>query len=452
MIYDLLVRGGTIVSGDRMLKADIAVFSEKIVRILSGRHEAKANKIIDATGKLVFPGVIDCHAHLNEPGYTWREDYAHGTAAAAKGGVTTVIDMPMQNKPPLTDKTIFRKKKEVVSDNAYVDYCFWGGLVDNNFKTLRELNECGVIAFKSFISPTTSDYSSLSVGQAKEALEILKQLDARAGFHCEDYSIIKWEEKRAQKEGRNRRRDFLISRPVIAELIAAKNIIDLARLTRAKVHICHVSHPDVAEEIRKAQREGIDVTGETCPHYLVFTENDFLNYGSVFKCAPPLRSYDDSQKMWDYILDGTLSCVGSDHSPCTLKEKDEKKYGIFGTWGGISGIQTLMQVMYDQAVNKKGLSPSVVARCLSQGPAKVFEIIGRKGVIAPGFDADMAILDPEQHWEITEESLEYLNKISAFCGLKGKGLPVCTIVRGRIASQDHTICGEKGYGKLICKN
>lgn len=452
MMYDLLIKGGTVVSAERTLKADIAISKGEISAVLHGPYEAEAREIIDANDKLVFPGVVDSHAHLNDPGFTWREDYEHGTAAAAKGGVTTIVDMPMQNEPALTDRAIFRKKQDAVSENAYVDYCFWGGLVDNNFKTLQELDECGVTAFKSFIGPVSPDYSSLSMGQVKEALEILTNFDARAGFHCEDYSIIKWEEKRAQEEGRNGRRDFLSSRPVIAELMATKNIIDLAKLTQAKVHICHVSHPDVAEEIRKAIQDGIDITGETCSHYLAFTENDLLENGSIFKCAPPLRTYEDSQKMWDYILDGTLSCVGSDHSPCTPEEKNEEEHGIFGAWGGISGIQSLMQVMYDQAVNQKGFSPSVIAGCLSEGPAKAFEIFGRKGAIAPGFDADIVILDPEQQWEITEDSLEYLNKISAFCGLKGKGLPVCTIVRGKIVFQDGTVCGEKGYGKLICKN
>jgi len=451
-MYDLLIKGGTIVSGEGTVRADIAVADGRVAAILHGPHDTMAQETIDADGKLVFPGAIDSHAHLNDPGFTWREDFAHGTRAAAKGGVTTVVDMPLQNEPALTTGAIFRKKQQAVSPSAYVDYCFWGGLVESNFATLGELDECGVTAFKSFIGPVSDDYSSLSMGQVKEALEILKRFDARAGFHCEDYSIIKWEEKRAREEGRNTRRDFLDSRPVIAELIATKNIIDLARLVGAKVHICHVSHPSVAEEIRRAKQAGLDITGETCSHYLTFTEQDLIEKGTLFKCAPPLRTQADSQKMWEYILDGTLSCVGSDHSPCAPEEKDEETHGIFGAWGGISGIQSLFQVMYDQAVNRKGFPASVVARCLSEGPAKAFDIFGRKGAIAPGFDADMVILDPDLRWKITEPSLEYLNKISAFCGLEGKGLPICTIVRGKVVYRDGQVCGEKGHGRLICKN
>ncbi|BDD86185.1 allantoinase AllB [Desulfofustis limnaeus] len=451
-MYDLLIRGGTVVFPEQVKTADIAVSAGKIAGIMLDSRHVEARKIIDARGTLVFPGAIDSHAHLNDPGFTWREDYAHGTAAAARGGVTTIVDMPMQNEPALTDKAIFTKKHQVVSANAYVDYCFWGGLVETSFQSLRELDECGVTAFKSFIGPVSPDYSSLSMGQVKEALEILRHVDARAGFHCEDYSIIKWEEKRAAAEGRRARQDFLSSRPVIAELIATKNILDLAKLTGAKVHICHVSHPDVAEVIRQAKRDGVDVTGETCPHYLVFSEQDLLEKGSFFKCAPPLRTAEDRDRMWEYILDGTFSCVGSDHSPCAPEEKDEEKHGIFGAWGGLSGIQSLFQVMFDQSVHKKGLSPSVVARCLAEGPAKAFGIYGKKGAIALGFDADLVLVDPDRQWLITEDSLEYLNKISAFCGVTGKGLPVCTVLRGQVVFNDDTVCGEKGYGKLICKN
>lgn len=450
-MFDLVLKNGRIVTPDRIYEGNICVKDGRISAITSLSEEANGNEVIDVGGKLVFPGAIDTHAHLNDPGYNWREDYEHGTAAAAVGGITTIVDMPLQNEPALTNGKIFDAKIEKVSPNAYVDYCLWGGLVDYNLDKLVELDEKGCVAFKSFIGPVSPDYVSLTIGQVREALEILKTVDARAGFHCEDYSIIKWEESRAQRKENITWEDFLNSRPLVAELIATKNIIDLARETGAKIHICHVSHPDVAEEIRKAKQEGIDVIGETCSHYLTFNREDVISNGSLFKCAPPLREKEAVEKMWEYVEDGTLSCVSSDHSPCALEEKSEEDHGIFGAWGGISGIQNVFQVAFSEGVVKRGYSPTILARGLSEGPAKAFELYGRKGAIEVGFDADLVILDPEKEWEITPDSLKYVNKISAFVGLKGKGLPVMTVVRGNIVAENNEVVGNKGFGVLVKK-
>lgn len=450
-MFNLVIKNGKVVTADRIFEASVCVNDGKIAAIIDAGNSVEAEEVIDAKGSYLFPGAIDSHAHLNDPGYCWREDYAHGSAAAAVGGCTTIVDMPLQNEPALTDAKIFDKKEETVSPNAYVDYCFWGGLVDYNLDKLQELDAKGCVAFKSFIGPVSPDYVSLSIGQAKEAMEILKECGGRAGFHCEDYSIIKWEEARAQRKEKNDWQDFLNTRPVIAELVATQNILDLARELDAKVHICHVSHPRVAKIIREAQLEGVDVTGETCGHYLTFTDQDVIKNGSLFKCAPPLREASAVEEMWEYVNNGTLSCIGSDHSPCELSEKSEEKHGIFGAWGGISAIQSVMQVVFSEGVVKRGYNPTLLARSLSEGPAKAFGIYGKKGAIEVGFDADLVILDPEQDWEITPDSLHYLNKISAFVGLKGKGLPVCTLVRGQIVAKDGQVVGQKGFGELVKK-
>lgn len=450
-MFSLVIKNGRVVTSDRVFAASICIDQGKIAAIVEPGVTIAAEKVIDAKGNYVFPGAIDSHAHLNDPGYNWREDYAHGTAAAGVGGFTTIVDMPLQNEPALTDGHIFEEKLAHVAPNAYVDYCFWGGLVDYNLGSLTELDEKGCVAFKSFIGPVSPDYVSLTIGQAKEALEILKSAGARAGFHCEDYSIIKWEEARAKRKEKNDWQDFLNSRPVIAELVATQNIIDLARELDAKVHICHVSHPRVAKIIRDAQLEGVDVTGETCGHYLAFSDQEVIKNGSLFKCAPPLREAQAVEELWEYVNNGTLSCIGSDHSPCELSEKSEAVHGVFGAWGGISGIQNTMQVVFSEGVNKRGYCPTILAKALSEGPAKAFGIYGKKGAIAVGFDADLVVLDPEKEWEITPESLHYVNKISAFVGLKGVGLPVCTVVRGQVVAENGKLVGQKGYGEFVGK-
>ena len=415
-MYDLLVKNGRIVTAQAVTEGNIGIKDGRIAALLEAGQEPEAAKVIDAKGKYVFPGAIDTHAHLNDPGYEWREDYEHGTAAAAMGGYTTIIDMPLQNEPAMTNAAIFDRKVEKVDCNAYTDYCFWGGLVPDNFDELEGLHEKGCVAFKSFIGPVSPDYSSLNYGQAYEAMERIKEFGGRAGFHCEDFSMIKWQEARMKREGRMDWQGFLDSRPVIAEMVATVDMIEIAKATGCKVHICHVSSPDVAQKIKEAQQAGYDVTAETCSHYLSLTDQDVLANGPLFKCAPPLRSKEDVDRLWAYVEDGTFSGF---------------------------------QVAFNEGCVKRGVDPRVLARAMALNPAKAFGIYGKKGDILPGFDADLVIIDPEKEWEITSESLLYVNKISAFVGMKGRGLPVCTIIRGNVVAEDGKITAEKGVGTLV---
>ena len=456
MLYDVLVKNGKIVTAEAVTEGNIAVKDGKIAAVLSAGVEPEAAKVIDAKGNYVFPGAIDTHAHLNDPGYEWREDYEHGTAAAAVGGYTTIIDMPLQNEPAMTNAELFDIKDKKVGPNSFVDYCFWGGLIPTNFDDLEGLDEKGVVAFKSFIGPVSPDYSSLSYGQAYEAMQIIQKFGGRAGFHCEDFSTIKWQEARMKKEGRLDWEGFLESRPVVAEMLATVDIIEIAKATGCKAHICHVSSPDVAQRIKEAQQEGYDITAETCSHYLSMTDEDVIKNGALFKCAPPLRSQEEVDRLWTYVEDGTFSGIASDHSPCTYDEKFNEILGnkienVFDVWGGISGIQSGFQVSFNEGCVKRNISPCVLANAMAKQPAKAFGIYGRKGDIKPGFDADLLIVDPEKEWEITSDSLLYVNKISAFVGMKGKGLPVCTMIRGQVVAEDGKITAEKGCGTLITK-
>lgn len=455
-MYDLLVKNGKIVTSDGVTEGAVAVKNGVIAGVLGADTDAEAGQVIDAHGNYIFPGAIDTHAHLNDPGYEWREDYEHGTAAAAVGGYTTVIDMPLQNEPAMTNAELFDRKEQKVSPNAYTDYCFWGGLVPDNFDDLAGLDAKGCVAFKSFIGPVSPDYSSLNYGQAYEAMQIIGSFGGRAGFHCEDYAMIRHLEKMMKDAGKLEWKDFLASRPVSAEMVATLAVIEIARETGCKAHICHVSSPDVAQKIKEAQQAGYDITAETCAHYLSMTDEDVMKNGPLFKCAPPLRSQEEVDRLWDYVADGTFSGIASDHSPCAPAEKyseilGQKIENVFDVWGGISGIQSGFQVSFYEGCIRRGLSPSVLAGAMAERPARAFGIYGRKGAIQVGFDADMVIVDPDKAWEITADSLLYVNKISAFVGMKGKGLPVTTIVRGRVVAEDGKVVGPKGYGTLVKK-
>lgn len=450
-MFDLLIKNAKIVTENEVKLGCVGIENGCIIAILdSGDDNLEAKSCIDIQGKYLLPGGIDDHVHFNEPGYTWREDFAHGSRAAAKGGITTVIDMPMQNRPPVTNVKVFQDKEALLEGKSLIDYCFWGALVRYNADDLKALDAEGAVAYKSFMCDPGNDYTNLFPEEIEERLNILKEFDGLAGFHCENYAMIKENQEKAISEGRVSRKDYLTARPVEAELKAVEDIVNIVAKTKGKAHICHVSHPLVAQCIKEAKANGLQITAETCMHYLLFTENDLIEKGMAFKCSPPLRAPKDAEKLWDYVEDGTLDCICSDHSPARIDEKSEDENGAFGAWGGISSVQTSLQGLWDYVVNKKQLSPTIIAKVLAANPAKIFGIYGKKGAIKQGFDADLVVLDENINWEITADCLEYKNKFSAFCGQKGQGLPVMTIVRGNIV-YDNGKFSDEYAGKLIKK-
>lgn len=451
-MFDLLVVNGNLVSPDRVYEANIAVKDGKFAGFFTKDEKPEAIETIDAKGNYIFPGIIDCHAHLNEPGFEYREDFATGSRAAAVGGTTTLVEMPLNNEPPLVSAEVFDLKKGLIDKHAVVDYALWGALVDYNLKDLVPLNEKGVVGFKAFTCPLTGSFTNVNMGHVKEALETLKPYGAFCGFHCEEYGLVLEMEKKAKKAGRKGRdgiRDFLDAHSVLTEYVAVRNILDIVRATGSRAHICHISHPEVAQIVKEAICEGLPVTAETCPHYLGFTEELVLEKGAPAKCTPPLRTKDAVEKLWDYVLDGTLSCVGSDHSPAADEEKDNATHDIWSAWGGLNAIQYLLPMMFYMAVHQRGYSPSLLAKVLDYNPAKVFGLYGRKGAFELGFDADIVILDPERPWEVSKDTILTKNKVSAFEGLKGRGCPTHTYVRGKLVAENGMYKDVFGHGELI---
>lgn len=224
----------------------------------------------------------------------------------------------------------------------------------------------------------------------------------------------------------------------------------MARATGGRVHICHVSHPMVAQVVKEAQHEGLPITAETCPHYLGFSEDFVFEKGGPAKCTPPLRTKEDVEKLWDYVLDGTLSCVGSDHSPAADEEKDNETRDIWQAWGGLNAIQFFLPMMFDMVVHQKKLSPSLIARVMDYNPAKVFGFYGQKGAFEIGFDADAVIVDPEKAWKVDQTKLFTKGHVTCFDGLEGKGSPTCTVIRGHVVAKDGMYLEEaKGYGEYV---
>ena len=463
-MYDLLIKNGQLVTADRIYAADLAINDGKYAAILAPGSDAEAKEVVDAKGNLVFPGIIDCHAHLNEPGFESREDFETGSRAAVSAGCTTLIEMPLNNDPSLMNKEIFDMKYAAISRHSYVDYALWGGIVGdfddspdsvkNNMADLVDLHEAGVAAFKGFTCPNGPLFPTVNLGNIRKALEILKPYGAVCGFHCEEFGQVLEREKEAKaKEGLSNQekiREFLDSHDVWTEYVATKNVIDMARATGGRVHICHVSHPMVAQIVKDAQHEGLPITAETCPHYLGFTEDFVFEKGAPAKCTPPMRKKEDMEKLWDYVLDGTLSCVGSDHSPAADEEKDNSTKDIWSAWGGLNAIQFFLPMVFDMVVHQKNLSPTLIAKVMGINPAKIFGLYGRKGAFEIGFDGDIVIVDPEKEWKVEQEKLFTKGHVTCFNGLTGKGAPVLTMIRGKVVAKDGVYVDDaKGYGDYI---
>lgn len=463
-MYDLLVKNGLLVKADGIVKADIAIKNGVYAAFAAPGEITEAREIIDAKGNYIFPGIIDCHAHMNEPGFEYREDFETGSRAAVSAGCTTLIDMPLNNNPSLLNAEIFKEKLAKISTHSYVDFALWGGIVGddttsengikNNLADLEELQKCGVAAFKGFTCPNGDLFPTVNLGNVRKALEILRPYNALCGFHCEEYGQVLEREKegRAKNTSDNREkiRAFLDAHDVWSEYVATKNIIDMARATGGRVHICHVSHPMVAQIVKDAMHEGLPVTAETCPHYLTFTEDFVFEKGAPAKCTPPMRKKEDVEKLWEYVLDGTLSCIGSDHSPAADEEKDNAAKDIWQAWGGLNSVQYFLPMVFDLFVHQKKLSPTWIAKVMGINPAKIFGLYGRKGAFEIGFDGDLVIVDPNKEWKCEQDKLYTKGHISCFDGLTGKGSPVYTIIRGRKVAENGIYMDQaKGWGQFM---
>jgi allantoinase len=404
-MYDLIVRGGT-VTGHGV--ADVGILDGAIAAV--GPDLAGPAEELDARGLLVLPGGVDPHVHCNEPGRTHWEGLATGSAALAAGGFTAFFDMPLNSTPPTTDANAFDAKLAAAREAAVIDYGLWGAIVPGNRDRLEELAERGVVGFKAFMShPGTDDFGRADDRTLYEGMAEAARLRRIVAVHAETDDLT------GRRTGPTAR-DWLASRPLIAELEAIGRAIAFATETGCALHIVHVSHARGVDLVTAARAAGADVTCETCPHYLVLTPEDVDALGPVAKCAPPVRP---EPGLWERLDD--LQMVTSDHSPCP----PELKEAAFGdAWGGIAGAQTTRTLLAH-------LAPETLARLTATGAAQRFGL-PRKGRIAPGADADLALLDPTGH-TLRAADLRYRHKLSPYVGRRLPARVVRTLLRGREA-------------------
>jgi dihydroorotase len=448
MEYDLIIKNGTVVTPDATVRAAVLVKDGKFAGIVSGDDLPAAREVYDASGLHVLPGVIDIHVHFRDPGVTYKEDFGTGSLAAAFGGVTTVIDMP-NVLPPTSTVDGFRAKLAEASKKSYVDFGIIGVVFEENTPELPALAETGVIGFKIFMGETVGKLPSPSDGGIIEAMKVIARTGLRVGVHAEDNSIIKYYTDKFKAEGRtDPKKDYAAfpeSRPNVAEAECISRAILFAQVTGAKLHIYHMSSKEGVALVGAARARGQDVTAETGPHYLLLDYTHMRQVGTMVKMNPPVRTKEDGQALWQGLSDGVVSAIATDHSPHTREEKI--KDNIWDAIPGFCGVETAVKLILTE-VNKGRMTLNQYVKVTSEGPAKVFNMYPKKGCLRIGSDADLTIVDMDREGVIKAEDLHSKNKVTPFEGFKVKGIPVATIVRGKVVMRNGKVEGAPA-GQIV---
>ncbi len=428
---DLVVTGSRVLTAEGMRPAAIRIAQGKIEAVeelqsFRAKGGAVATGHLDAGEALVFPGLVDTHVHINEPGSDW-EGFATATRAAAAGGVTTVVDMPLNSLPVTTDCAALKTKAQGAARGARVDYGFWGGVVPGNLDQLEGLLEGGVLGFKAFLVDSgLPEFPGVGDGELRPAMARLATLGAPLLVHAEEPALIV-----AGQAPWHRYDEYLASRPSSAEVAAIERMIRLCRETGCTVHIVHLATVEALPALARARSEGLPITVESCPHYLSFAAEEIPDGATLFKCAPPIRHRDNREGLWQALIDGEIELVASDHSPCppALKRQEE---GDFATaWGGIAALQLTLPAVWSEA-SRRGVAVEELGRWLCAEPARLAGLQGRKGRIAAGHDADLVIWDPDAEWTVQAAALEHRHPITAYQGRTLRGRVLRTLLRGQL--------------------
>lgn len=422
-MLDLIIKNGTLVIPEGIIVGNIGV-ADGIIQLVTEEDICmEAKEIYDATGLTVIPGLVDMHVHVDDPGRSEWEDWEHASRAAKSGGVTTIADMPLNSTPAVTNVINLQNKDAVALKNSCIDYVLWGGLTNENADDIPDMQKAGVKAFKAFMSGSgIPDFSSAGNEALIKGLSYTVGTDSFIGVHAESEAIVSYLGEKLKKEGRKDPMAWVESRPIASEVEAITRFLSFVEITGGNGHICHVACAEGIRVIDEARKRGLPVTFETCASYLTFTQEDFQEVGPILKCAPPLRTKENRELLWEYVKDGTIPIVTSDHSPCTKELKDNGKDDIWKAWGGISGIQTTLYTMLTEGYHKRNLSLERLVEVCCENPAKRLGIGNRKGKLRVNYDADIIIIDLNKEWVFEEKNLYTRNIISPMIGklLKGK--------------------------------
>jgi len=423
-VTELILRSTRVITPEGERAAAIAVTDGRITAVLPYDAPVPPGaRVTDAGDDVVLPGLVDTHVHVNDPGRTHWEGFWTATRAAAAGGVTTLIDMPLNSLPPTTTVAHLDVKRAVAADKAHIDVGFWGGALPDNTADLRPLHDAGVFGFKAFLSPSgVEEFPHLDQAHLARSLEEIASFGGLLIVHAEDPHHL----ETAPRRGGPKYADFLASRPARAEDTAIARLLEQAARLDARVHVLHLSSGDALPMIAKAKADGVRVTVETCPHYLTLTAEEVPDGASEFKCCPPIREAANQDLLWQALADGTIDCVVTDHSPSTA---DLKTPDFATAWGGISGLQLSLPAVWT-AARARGHSLQDVVRWMSARTAALAGLDGHKGAIAPGHDADFAVLAPDETFTVDPAALQHRNRVTAYAGRTLYGVVTSTWLRG----------------------
>jgi allantoinase len=425
---ELLVRGGIIVTPEGVARGDLAIAHGRIVRVAPEIRDAAA-VTLDASGRFVLPGIIDAHVHFNEPGRTEWEGLASGSAALAAGGGVAFFDMPLNSEPPVLDAAALRTKRALAEEKSCVDFGLWGGLTPRNLDMLAGLRDAGAIGLKAFMSSSgIESFPRVDERTLREGMKRAAKLGMLVAVHAEDEALAVKFTAEQRARGAGDARAWLASRPVEVEVAAIRQATELAGETGCALHVVHVSSPEGVAAIEDARAQRVDVTAETCPHYLLFNDRDVARLGAVAKCAPPIRDEKRRKALWGELRAGRIHTLGSDHSPAPPELKTSPDF--FAIWGGIAGVQHGPALLFSECTDTREKDLPVLAAALARNVARRFRVGGRKGLLAEGYDADFCVVEWGEAQTIAAEDLWTRHRIGAYVGRKTRARITDTYVRG----------------------
>ncbi len=443
-----MVRGGNLVLPDGIVRADFAVALGRIVKI-APRIEGDAHAVLDAKGSYVFPGIIDAHVHFNEPGRTEWEGLASGSAALAAGGGTCFFDMPLNSEPPVLDAARLREKRALAEEKSCLDFALWGGLVPGNLDQLAGLRDAGAIALKAFMCESgIPSFPHVDAKVLREGMKRAAKLGLLVAVHAEDDDLARKFTAAQRAKGGTDAKAYLASRPVEVELAAIRTALEIAGETGCALHVVHVSSPEGLALIAEARSQRVDVTAETCPHYLLLNDKDVVRLGAPAKCSPPIRDEKRRQALWRELRAGEIQTIGSDHSPAPPEMKRSRDF--FEIWGGVAGCQHGFELLFSETADSFAQDGPRLAAVLARNVARRFRLDGRKGLLAEGLDADFTLVSlGEKERRITADELWTRHRFSAYVGRRSRARVTHTYVRGCAVWADGRLVNLPQKGQFL---
>ena len=440
----LVVRSERVVVPDGVRPASVRIANGRIVAIAGYADVPAGVPSLDAGPHMLLPGLVDTHVHINDPGRSEWEGFEHATKSAAAGGVTTLVDMPLNSIPSTTDTRAFEAKRAAAKGRCYVDVGFWGGVVPGNVDSLEPLARAGVLGFKCFLSPSGVDeFEHVTEKDLRASLPVLAKLRLPLLAHAELPALLN-----DSAAGDPRRyATWLDSRPAASEHAAIDLLVRLAREFDAAVHVVHLASSDALSSLQAARAVGVRVTVETCPHYLTFAAEDIPHGATAFKCAPPIRSREQREGLWRGLADGVIDLVATDHSPAPPSMKRLDTGDFMRAWGGIASLQIALSAVWTGA-SARGFSIEDLVRWMCREPARLAGLDARKGAIAPGKDADLVVWNPDAESSVDPAALYHRHPVTPYAGLRLRGRVVTTLVRGEIVVREGR-CGAKALGQPL---